>query len=156
MIKTIIIFIISIFLENFLNIYLSNLIILTPLFSLVSLIYIYYFIKDKHKYLTICILLGFIYDIIFNNFYFFNMFLFFIIGLIIILINKNKNISYFLSLLTCIVIIIIYNLMSYLILLFFNYIYFDIRDFLILLKNYFLGNILYTIINTTIFKIYKK
>ena len=156
MIKSIIIFSISILLDNFFYISLNSLIIFTPLFSLVSLMYIYYFINKKKKYLIICLIFGFIYDLIFNNFYFLNMLLFFIIGLIIVFLNKNKNIGYFSSLLTCIIIIIIYNLLLYFILYFFNYIYFDIREFLNLLKNYFLGNILYTLITTTFLKIFIK
>ena len=86
---SIIIVIISLFLDGILSNYLpylvNNLSLFTPLFTLVSIFIIYPFFKKKEKkYLISVFIIGIIYDLFYTNLLFFNAVLFFIIGLITI------------------------------------------------------------------------
>ena len=78
------------FLDITFNLYI-NINLLYPMFTLSSLIILYFLIKNKNNYLILSIILGFIYDLIYSS-TFINTVLFFIISLIIKNIF-NKNIS---------------------------------------------------------------
>ena len=84
MIYCIFLIFISIILENLSNIYLSSFNYFVPLFTLLSLIFIYpYFKKEKYKYYIFSSITGFIYDLFFTNFFVLNVLLFFICAFIV-------------------------------------------------------------------------
>ena len=84
MIYCIFLIFISIILENLSNIYLSSFNYFVPLFTLLSLIFIYpCFKKEKYKYYIFSSITGFIYDLFFTNFFVLNVLLFFICAFII-------------------------------------------------------------------------
>lgn len=125
MIISIIIVIISLLLDgiltNFLP-YLSNsLSIFTPLLTLVSIFMIYPFFKKKEiKYLIMVFIIGIIYDLFYTNLLFFNGVLFIIIGLLIIYIYKNYEITPLRLVLYIVLLVISYEVLTGLILLIFN------------------------------------
>ena len=148
MIKIAILCFISIILDNIINIYLSYL--FSPLFTLITLIFIYNFTKEKEKYFLISIIIGFIYDLFFSNFYILNTFIFFIISFVIYILKSIKN-SFLIDIVICIIIILLYNLLLYFIFNFFSYKNIYILDVLYLLPSYLI-NIIYFILLKIILK----
>ena len=146
MIKIVILCLISIILDNIINIYFSYL--FSPVFMLINLIFIYDIFKDKEKYFLTSIIMGFIYDLFFSNFYVLNAIIFLIISIVIHILKKD---SFLMELLTCLIIIILYNLLLYLIFNFFSYKYISIMDLLYILPKYII-NIIYFVILKIIFK----
>ncbi|MDD3341141.1 MAG: hypothetical protein PHN72_02950 [Bacilli bacterium] len=65
--------------------------LLTPLFSISALIIIFPYFKDKNKYLFSCFIFGLCYDILFSSYLFINSFLFFLIGILILILNRQWN-----------------------------------------------------------------
>ena len=110
MIYCIFLIFISIILENLSNIYLSSFNYFVPLFTLLSLIFIYpCFKKEKYKYYIFSSMTGFIYDLLFTNFIILHPLIFILIVLLSKkVLNKTNNIFYYLLL--YFVIIIIYTL----------------------------------------------
>ena len=153
MIFNILLVLISILLENIFNIYLNNFIYLTPLFTLISLIFIFFYFKNDRKgYLYFSFFTGLLYDFSFTNFYILNCILFTIISYIVFYILKNHNINIFTILYSSVFSILFYNLLLFLIFNFFNYINYSIMDLSIILRSFFISNIIYTIIIYIIIK----
>lgn len=76
------ILILSFYLEGLLNI-LLDVSFLIPLFSLMSIIVIYSYLKDEDKkYFIICLSVGLLYDVVYTNTLFLNASLFLLIGYI--------------------------------------------------------------------------
>ena len=98
--------IISLLLDLLCNTFINRNSLFLPLFTLLSII----FIKKDDKYYLKVGLLGFIYDIIFTNFYILNSFLFLIMGFIIFNYYKKYKYSIFSNIILSIIIIIIYNI----------------------------------------------
>ena len=135
--------IISIALENMFNIF-FNIEYFYPLFTLMSLIFLFYKYKDnKNKYFIISFLIGFIYDIFFTNFYILNSIVFLICSFFIYYILYNHKNNYLLILVTSIFIILLYNILIYLILEFFQYIDYNLIDLSMIISNFLLLNIIY-------------
>lgn len=146
MVFNIVISLISIILENIFNLYLNEFEYFTPLFTLISLIIIYPNFKDNKKsYFIFSIILGFIYDIFFTNFYVLNPILFFVISAVIYYIFSKKEYNFKYLIITTIITIFIYNLMLFLILNFFNYTNYSILDFSYILRHFILANIIYVV-----------
>ena len=77
MIYNIIIILIGITLELILNLYLNINSYFISLFTILSLVFVFpYFKNSKKDFLIFSSLVGFIYDLIFTNFYILNSFLF--------------------------------------------------------------------------------
>ncbi len=150
---TFLIVLISILLENIFNIYLTSIPYIIPLFTLLSLIFIYpKYKKDKYKYYFISFIIGLIYDIFFTDFYIVNACLFLLISIFIYYILNNHKINIFTILTACIFSIFLYNILIYLILNFFNYTNYSLMDLSYILRNFLLINIIYTILLYQVFK----
>lgn len=135
--------IISIALENMFNIF-FNIKYFYPLFTLMSLIFLFYQYKDnRNKYFIISFIIGLIYDIFFTNFYILNSIVFFVCSFFIYHILYNHKNNYLLILVTSIFIILLYNVLIYLILEFFQYIDYNLIDFSMIVSNFFFINIIY-------------
>ena len=123
----IIILIISLLLECAISNIISLNSIFNPLFLITSLSLIYpYFKKDTTKYLIICSTSGLIYDIVFYNSIFLNTISFFILGLIVILLNKYLSKNILNIVLITIISIILYRLISYILLILIGYTNFNL------------------------------
>lgn len=105
--------------------------ILLPLFSLLSLIFIYPYFKNNYiKYIVCSFILGLFYDVIYTNTPFFNAGIFLFIGILnycFFKYFKNNNLN---NLLLGICIIILYRLFTFLILLFVGFISFSFVNLL--------------------------
>lgn len=140
------------FLDITFNLYI-NINLLYPMFTLSSLIILYFLIKNKNNYLILSIILGFIYDLIYSS-NFINTVLFFIISLIIKNIF-NKNISIIKILFTFLIIIFIYDLSLFLYVVIVNKYSYSLNIFL----NKYLSSLIINFIYIIIFcrkKYYKK
>lgn len=140
------------FLDITFNLYI-NINLLYPMFTLSSLIILYFLIKNKNNYLILSIILGFIYDLIYSS-TFINTVLFFIISLIIKNIF-NKNISIIKILFTLLTIIFIYDLSLFLYVVIVNKYSYSLNIFL----NKYLSSLIINFIYIIIFcrkKYYKK
>lgn len=142
----IIIYLISIFLDGAFNIIFPYS-ILCSLFSILSLIIIYPFFNNKIKYIKFSLIFGLIYDILFTNFYIFNIFIFFIISVIIYyFFNKNTYNLFNVFILN----IIIIHLYIILVLIMFNISNYGINLFselIFILPHFYISNIIYIIIS---------
>lgn len=112
-----IILFISFYLDSILTLYFK-----APLLTLSSIILIYPYIKDIKNYYIMCFILGLLYDITYTDTLLLNASMFLIFGYIIDKIyifftNNLLNIN-----IISIIVIIIYRFLTYLILLFINYI----------------------------------
>ncbi len=145
MIKLIIYFLITLFLDNIL----SNFFVFS-LFNVCYLIIIYFFLSENH-FLIFSVFLGFIYDLIYLN-YPINIFLFLIIGILIIIFYKKFKYNLFNTIIITIIMIIIYNFSLYLV--FINN--FTIYNLIYRIINSILVNIFYIIFSYLIFNMYKK
>jgi len=114
MIKLIIYILITFFLDNLFNNLEITKNLLFPHLVLSSLIIIFIMLKDNKKYLILTLILGFIYDILYNNIPY-NIFIFFIIGLVIISFYKLFKTNFINTILLTIIIIFIYNFLIFLI-----------------------------------------
>lgn len=147
MIFNIFIVFISIILENICNLYLSKFNYITPIFTLISLIFIFpYFKNSKKDFFIFSLIVGFIYDLVFTNFYILNVILFLIISIVIYYILKNHEYNILTIIVTTIVCIFIYNILLYLILNLFNYTNYNLIDLSYILRTFIIVNVLYTII----------
>ncbi len=153
MIFNILITLISLILENIFNLYLNEFKYFTPLFTILSLIFVYpYFKNSKKDFFLFSFILGLVYDLFFTNFYVLNSILFLIISIVIYYILNKKDYSLRYIIVTCIVSILLYNLLLFLILNFFNYVNYSLLDFSYILKYFIIGNILYIVILYLILK----
>lgn len=137
---------ISMFLELGMNYYIKRETILLPLFTLVSII----FIKRDEKYLIKCVIIGFIYDLLFTDYYIVNMILFLLIGFFINMFYKKIKFNYINNIFVTIFVITIYQILLFLIFNITNIKPINIQDFILIARNFYLINIIYTIILTFI------
>mgnify|MGYP002624595016 CR=1 FL=1 len=153
----------SFYLEGILS-KVTNTTFLIPLTTLMSLIIIYPFCnKMKKEYYLICFIIGLIYDIAYTNTLFLNACLFLLIGYLINLINIIITNNIFNVMIIGLIIIIIYRILNYFILVFIDYLEYDITLLIksilssILLNLLYVG-ILYKIIDkiSKKYRIYKK
>lgn len=124
---------------------------LTPLTTLMSLILIYPYLNDsKKEYYISCFSIGLLYDIGYTNTMFLNAFIFLLLGFFITKINIYIKNNSFNVILMSLIIIILYRLITYLILVFIDYLNFNINTLLnsiiySLLLNFIYISILYKI-----------
>ena len=136
------IILISFYLEGILS-NIINISFLIPLFTLLSLIIIYpYLFNRKKDYFIICFIIGLLYDIGYTDTIFLNAFIFLLIGYIIHLINIVITNNWFNVMIISLFVITIYRIITYLVLIFINYLKPDIE----LLKNSILNSLIINII----------
>ena len=113
--------ILEVILSNFLPYLNNNLTLFTPMFSVVSLFFIYsFFKKDKYRYFIFSFIFGMIYDLFFTNLLFFNGILFLGMAFLITLLYENLEINFLNIVLEIIIIITVYELLTVFIILIFN------------------------------------
>lgn len=132
--------------------------IVVPMFTLVSLIIIYpYFNGDIFKYSKVCLLFGLIYDILFTNTLGLNITLFFIISYIIVFLDDNLSNSLVSIFIKMIIVIAVFDLLTYLVLMLLNYMNYEFMTLLYkFLKSLFTNSIYITILYFTTNAISKK
>ncbi len=139
--------IISFILDSFVSQYIfpsiTNFNIFIPMFSLISLIIVFpYFNSNNKDYLITCLITGLIYDITYTNTLGLNMALFLLSGYIIIFLDNGLSNNLFSLLIKMLIIIFIYDSLTYLILILLNYIDYSIIDlFIKMLKSLTLNSI---------------
>lgn len=147
MIKCIIIMFISLILESIINLHISFESYFIPLFSCISLILIYKILKyNKTEFFVFSIVSGFIYDIIFTNFYILNSVLFLLISFVTYLFFKKMKYNLFNIILVTIICIGIYNLMLFILFNIFNYSIYSFFDFSYILRHFFIINVIYIVL----------
>lgn len=119
------IIIISFILEGVLTNIINMNLILLPLFTIVSLVITYPYIKNNYKFIIISIIIGLLYDIAYTNSLFINTFTFTLCSLLIIFIDKFIKESFIGRMCINIFMIIIFKTLSYLLLFIFSFIKFD-------------------------------
>lgn len=153
----IVILIISFLLESLVTkLFLSNS-ILTPLFTLTSLVVIFPYFKYEKDYFKLCLILGFLYDIAYTNTLFVHCILFFIIGYITKILNYYISNNYINNSLMLIINIIIYRFLYYVIFTLSNNYTFSLNNlfkgiYSSLLINIIYISIVYYIIEKSLFK----
>lgn len=126
------------------------------IYSIISLVVIFNYFENNKKYLTILIILGILFDIIYTNTFLLNIILFFVISLIL------KELDYFLpnNLFTinikALISIWSYHLLSYLILLMVHYNIYTFNLLIIILVRSIIMTIIYTTISYLILNKYLK
>ena len=133
-------------LSNYISISAMNNVYLIPMFTIASLIIIYPYFEEKKDFIKICILFGFIYDILFTNTLGLNVSLFFIIGYIITLLDDILSNTLFSIIIKMLIIVLVYDSLSYFILLLLDYMNYSIIALLIKLSKSILLNLIYIII----------
>ena len=135
----ILISLLSLFLENICNIYLSNFKYFIPLFTILSLIFAYPFLKNEKKYYLL-------YDLFFTNFYVLNSIIFLLCSYFIYHIFKRFDYNVISVILTTIFVIFFYNALCFCILNFFLYTNYSLLEFSVILRYFFVLNLIYSTI----------
>lgn len=108
-------------LTNYLPYLVNNLSYFTPLLTVVCVFIIYpFYRKNEKKYLITIFLLGIIYDLFYTNLIFFNGCLFFLLGLVTIILQKNFELGIIKIIIYTIMIVTLYELTTGLILYIYN------------------------------------
>lgn len=116
-------------------------------FSLLSLIFIYPFIKENKNYIIISFIFGLIYDITYTNTILLNGFIFLLISFIIIKLYKIFTMNIFNMIIISICLIISYRTMTYLFLLIVSNNLFDIKNLFESIYSSLILNVIYIIFN---------
>lgn len=143
-----IVVIISFLLDSFVSLLINSNSLLMPVFSLLSLVIIYPYIKkeDYLKYFITCAVTGILYDIIYTNTLFLNLGLFILLGLCVKLIFNIFSNNLLSNALTSIVIIILYRMSTYFILIIGGYLDYSFLKLLESIYSSIIVNLIYIII----------
>jgi len=111
---------------NYLNYELTNLSYFKTIYTIISLVIVYEYFRNKNKYLITLLIISFIFDIRYTNTFILNTVIFIVIYILNILLDNNLpnniltiNIKSYLSIVT-------YNVLTYLILFLSNYNHYEI------------------------------
>lgn len=137
---------ISIFLDNLISIFINTNSIFFPLFTLLSIIFLNLLNIEDFHYFLLTFIIGFVYDIFFSNSIFMNTSIFLFLGLIIYLIFKKINYNFFNVLITSILIIILYRIITYFLFLLNSNVYFNINIIFKGIYSSLIINIIYIIV----------
>lgn len=134
-------------LSSYIPIFINNNNLFIPMFTVISLIIIFpYFNNDEIGYLKICALFGLIYDILFTNTLGLNIVLFVIIGFIINFLDGTLSNSLISVIIKMLVVIIVFDSLTYFILLMLDYMDYGIIILLKKLLKSLILNLIYIII----------
>lgn len=144
----IIILIISFLLQSLLSNFIGiNTNLFNPIFPIIALLIIYPYLKNnKKEYLIYSSIYGLLYDLFYTETFILYTFLFFIIAIIIIKLDKYFSRNSINICLMTILIISIYRLINYIILVLINYLDFNIFILLKSIYSSLILNILYALI----------
>lgn len=137
---------------NYLNYELANLSYFKTIYTIISLIIVYGYYRNKTKYFITLIIISFLFDIRYTNTFILNPVIFLIIYLInIFLDNHLSN-----NLITCniktIISIVAYHLLTYIILILANYNSYSLKLLLLIIIHSIPMTIIYTTISYLIIK----
>lgn len=133
--------------SHYIPIFINNSNLFIPMFAIISLIIIFpYFNNDDISYLRTCALFGLIYDILFTNTLGLNVVLFIILGFIINFLDSSLSNSLISVIIKMLIIITLYDSLTYLILLMLDYIDYGIIILLKKLLKSLILNFVYIII----------
>lgn len=143
-----VILIISLFFQSLFSNFISiNTNLFNPILPLIALLIIYpYFKKNNKKYLIYSTIYGFIYDLFYTETFILYAFLFFVISILIIKLDKYFSRNIINIVFMTLLIVISYRIIAYIILVLINYLSFNI---LLLFKSIYSSlilNILYALI----------
>lgn len=161
MIVAIIIVTISIVLDGLLSNYIPfmfhSLSYFTPLLTLTSLFFISPLLKTQKQYFIFLIIIGFIYDICYTNLLIFHASCFLLLGYMISKYYQMFKVHFFTTLLTLVLLIILYDSLQALFIVCFGYFSFSFFDYCNVLIHSMLLNIGYgTILYLLLYKRIKK
>jgi len=131
---------------NYLSFEINNLSYLKTIYTIISLIVSYQYFKNEKKYLILIIITSIIFDIRYTNTFILNPTIFIIIYILNLIINNHFQNNIITINLKSIISIIVYNIMTYVILILSNYNIYKLN----ILYNIIIRNIPMTIIYTTI------
>ncbi len=130
--------------SNYINYQTTNPSLLTPLFIVVAIPLIYpFFCRDNSKYLKLISIFGLIYDLGFTDTLILNMFIFLLLGCIVIFFNNILSNNPLNSLIVIIICLILYNFLNYGILYLINIHNYGLKYLLDIIKSTLIINILY-------------
>ena len=145
---------ISFFLDGILSLFMGKDSIFLPLFTVLSLIEVYPLLKNKRKLITIGIIMGVLYDVVYTQTLFMNTIIFFLISLTIIEVFKLLSYNSFNSLLLSILLIILYRTLSYAFFFILNDVQLNLGLFFKSIYSSLLLNIIYSVLfNFVYFKL---
>lgn len=135
----------SFFLESIISNFVGlDTVLLNPLFTLMAIIIIYPYFKDRElDYLKYCILVGFIYDIVFTDTLLLNAILFTIVGTVVIILGYVFSGNLLTTLLTALMVIILYRVIGYAILCLSGYLLYSFNHLLDSINSSILLNIIF-------------
>jgi len=150
-------FILDGLISNYVSINLVNPSYLRTIYTVISLIVIYHYFENEKKYLSILLILGILFDIVYTNTFCLNIFIFFIIYLIINHLNYLIDNNLFTINIKGIISIIIYHVLTYILLLLVNYNNYNLNILLTIIIRSIIMTIIYTTISYLLLnKIFKK
>lgn len=129
--------------SSFVPISTINNVFVVPMFTIISLIIIYPYYEEKFSFIKVCILFGLIYDILFTNTLGLNISLFFIIGYIITFMDDILSNTLFSIIIKMLIVILLYDTLTYAILLLMNYMNYGILELFEKLYKSILLNVIY-------------
>ncbi len=143
---SLIIIILSFYLEGFISNWVSNNGLLVPTFTMISLLLIYpYYNRNNFGFILTSGIIGALYDITYTNTLFLNTIVFLIISLLIIKAYDYINNNLFNTTILSIVIIAVYRIITYFILVILGYFSFNVNKLIVSFYSSILLNIIYTI-----------
>jgi len=150
-------FILDGLISNYVSINLVNPSYLRTIYTVISLIVIYHYFENEKKYLSILLILGILFDIVYTNTFCLNIFIFFIIYLIIKQLDYLIDNNLFTINIKGIISIIIYHVLTYILLLLVNYNNYNLNILLTIIIRSIIMTIIYTTISYLLLnKIFKK
>lgn len=117
-----------------------------PLFTLTALVILFPYYNKEKEYFKMCILFGFLYDVVFTNTLFINVGLFMMVGFTTKILNYYLSNNILNNTIMLIISVILYRFIMYFIIIFSNIYNFD---FMLLFKSIYSSlilNIIYSII----------
>ena len=149
------------FLSNYLNTSIVNPSYFITIYSLISLVIIFNYFDNKKKYLKILIVVSILFDIVYTNTLFLNIIIFMLIYGIIYIMNVYIPNNLFTINLKSLVIVLMYNVISYGVLLLVRYGGYPLNILWTILIGSIIMTIIYAsisyiVINGIYFKIYDK
>ncbi len=154
-IYTIISFLLDSLLSNYISPSITSMSIFNTIYTIIAIILIYNYFDNDKKYLKIIIPLSILFDIVYTNTFMINIILFIIIYIIFKQLNYYIPNNLFTINIKTILGIIIYNILSYIILLLFNVNNYPITILLTIIYKSIIMTIIYTSISSILLnKIY--
>lgn len=150
MIISIIYLVLSFILDNFMsNIFPSTLSMVsffTTIYIIISFVIIYPYFSNEKKYYILLIVFGILFDILYTSTFVINMVLFFVLGIVIKILNNVFPNNIITTNLISVIVISFYHIISFIILVLFGNIDYEIT----LLFNIIIRSVIMTIIYTSI------